>query len=389
VRSNANANAKTTAARTTARRALRGLLCLAAAPMLMGSECEQPLVKDSGFDVWCGDTLCNWQVDAGVVAKVPTWNAQDYGVGLVGDPAAISQSLPFTSDEVSCIHFDLLANIDDAAIVTLSMDFGDGAPATAETIPSGAWRPLSYHLVTPTYFPSLRISIRKTGAGRVELAQIQASKASDCSGPPPAGTPASRPAGATCETTSQCAAGACVVRPVDTELFPDGTTRSVCAGCSTSADCAAGEICGLAWSGAFIEPFPSCLAPAALVLGSRCLADGECAGGTCCQGVCSTCCAGATGGAAACAAGGSCAARAKNADGKPARPAWQCAPDGGSGAAGTPCLADDDCASGACAGAGVLHVCADGRSCSSDADCPTGPPGNPCIAIGVAGGQCQ
>ncbi len=365
------------------KRATQGLLVLAAAPMLMGSECEQPLVKDSGFDVWCGDTLCDWQVDAGSVAKVPTWNANDYGVGLGGDPAAISQSLPYTSDDVTCLHFDLLANIDESATVTLTMDYDNGAVQSTETISSGVWTPLSYHLTTPTYFQSLRISIRKTGSGNAQLAHIQASKASDCSGTPPVGTPASRPAGATCEMTGQCAVGQCQVRPTNAELFPDNTTRSVCASCETSADCAAGEICGLAWSSAFLEPYPSCIAPPALVLGSHCLVDGECASGICCQGVCSTCC---TTDDAACA---TCAARAKTPDGKPIRTAWQCAPDGGSGAAGTACLANDDCASGSCAGGGMLKVCADGRRCSSDADCPIGPPGNPCIAIGVAGGQCQ
>jgi hypothetical protein len=369
---------------TPAKRALRGLLCLAAAPMLMGSECETPLVKDSGFDVWCGDALCDWQVDVGRVAKVPTWHERDYGVGLVGDPAAISQMLPFTSDDLSCIHFDLLANVDEAATVTLAMDF-DGANLK-ETIPSGAWRPFSYHLVTPTYFRSLRIMIGKSGAGQAQLAQIQASKASDCSGPPPVGQLA-RPAGATCELTTQCAGAMCRPRTAAGELFDDDTGRQVCAACSSDAECGAGMVCGLGWSTAFIVPFPACAPAATAVLGDRCLVDGECASGSCCHGVCSTCCA--AGSATACTAGTTCAPRAKTADGKPARTAWQCAPDGERGVAGTPCLADDDCASGACAGGGVLQVCADGRRCASDGDCPTGAPGNPCTAIGVAGGKCQ
>src|SRR4029077_19821721 len=120
--------------------------------------------------------------DVGRVAKVPTWNERDYGVGLVGDPSAISQTLPFTSDDLSCIHFELLANVDDAATVQVGLNVGG-----METIPSGTWTPLSYHLVTPSYFQSLRIVIGKTGSGRAELAQIQASKASDCSGSPPLG----------------------------------------------------------------------------------------------------------------------------------------------------------------------------------------------------------
>ncbi len=370
----------------TAKRALRGLFCLAAAPMLMGSECEQPLVKDSGFDIWCGDELCDWQVDAGSVAKVPTWHERDYGVGLVGDPSAISQLLPFNSDDVSCIHFDLLAHVDDSASVVLTLSSDDGSFESRETIPSGAWTPFSFHLVPPSYFLSLRIAIRKTGAGQAELAQIQVSKASDCSGPTPVGALV-RPAGATCEAASQCAGALCVPRTAAGTLFDDDTGRQVCAACATDAACGAGSVCGLAWSTAFIEPFPACAAAAAAVLGDRCLADGECASGACCHGVCSTCCA--TAGAPACAAGAACAARAKTTDGKPARTAWQCAPGGGLDATGTPCLADGDCASGACAGGGVLRVCADGRRCASDADCPTGPPGNPCTAIGVAGGKCQ
>ena len=369
-----------------AQRALRGLICLAAAPMLMGSECEQPLVKDSSFDVWCGDALCDWQVDVGGVEKVPTWHERDYGVRLVGDPAQISQALPFTSDELSCIHFDLVANVDDSTDVTLTMDFDGGAFSHQEIIPSGAWTPLSYHLVTPSYFQSLRIAIRKTGAGNAVLAQIQASKASDCSSPPLVGE-TSRPAGAACEMANQCAGAMCRARTAAGTLFDDDTGQQVCAACTGDADCGAGQVCGLGWSAAFIQPFPACTAAATAVLGDRCLIDGECASGSCCHGVCSTCCA--SGGAPACAAGTTCAARAKTADGKPARTAWQCAPDGGHGAPGSTCLADDDCASGACAGGGVLSVCADGRRCASDADCPMGAPGNPCTAIGVAGGQCQ
>jgi hypothetical protein len=366
---------------TSAKRALRGLLCLAAAPMLMGSECEQPLVKDSGFDVWCGDALCDWQVEVGNVAKVPTWHERDYGVSLVSDPTAISQTLPFTSDDLSCIHFDLLANVDDAATVQVGLNVGG-----METIPSGTWTPLSYHLVTPSYFQSLRIVIGKTGTGRAELAQIQASKASDCSGSPPLG-PLARPAGATCELPTQCAGAMCRPRAAVATLFDDDTGLQVCAACASDADCGAGMVCGLGWSPEFIQPFPACAPAAAAVLGDRCLVDGECASGICCDGVCSSCCA--TGSAPACAAGMTCSARAKTTDGKPARTAWQCAPDGEHGVAGTACLANDDCASGTCAGGVVLKLCADGRRCTSDADCPTGAPGNPCTAIGVAGGQCQ
>jgi hypothetical protein len=124
------------------------------------------------------------------------------------------------------------------------------------------------------------------------------------------------------------------------------------------------------------------------VLGDRCLVDSECASGTCCNGVCSTCCWGRT---LACAQGQICRARAQDPDGKPLRTAWQCEPGGAAGATATPCLAGTDCSGGICsAGAPPLKVCAaDGRRCAADTDCPHGAPGNPCIAIGVAGGSCQ
>jgi hypothetical protein len=365
------------------------LVFVAAAPMLMGTQCEEPLVQDSGFDLWCGDTLCAWQVDAGSVAKIPTWNERDYGVALLGDPAALSQLLRFSSEDVSCIHLDLLADIDDSANVVLALDFDDdGSVEHAETVPSGAWTPISYHVVPPTYFHSVRISIRKVGGGRAELAQIRAAKASDCAGPPPLGE-LGRPVGATCEVAAQCGGGLCLARAPAEELVPDPTTvRMACGGCAGDGDCAAGSVCGLGFSQDFFEPFPACAPTAAALLGERCVADAECASGACCAGVCSTCCSG--GGGPACGAGDLCRARAQNAQGKPLRTAWQCAPGEGRAAAGEPCLADADCAGGSCAGAGTLSVCgADGRRCAGDADCPAGAPSNPCLAVGVAGGRCR
>ena len=55
-----------------------------------------------------------------------------------------------------------------------------------------------------------------------------------------------------------------------------------------------------------------------------------------------------------------------------------------------PACTSDDCISRRCVAGAPLSVCgADGRRCASNADCPRGSSGNPCIAIGVAGGICQ
>jgi len=365
----------------------RALLLVLALPLLMAGECETPLVKDSSFDLWCGDTLCAWQVDAGTIAKVPTWNERDYGVQLVDDQTTISQLLPYGSADVSCIHFDLLADVYASATVTLALDYdADGTIDATQTLATGAWTPVEYRWVTPTYFQSVRLSINKTGPGRAVLARIQASAASGCPGPPPVGALA-RPPGATCESAAQCAAGSCLSRPLASELIADPSApRDVCAACAADTDCAAGEICDLAWSAAFVEPYPACEAPPALGLGERCLQASACATGVCCGGVCSTCCAL---GGPACAAGDTCVERARDAQGDPLRAASQCSPGQARAATQTPCLVDADCASGHCTGAGSLSVCgADGRRCTTAADCPE-PDQNPCIALGVAGGRCD
>jgi hypothetical protein len=210
------------------------VLLLAALPVLMGTECEEPLVADSGFDVWCGDTLCNWHVDMGAIAKVPTWHERDYGVELVGPSVQISQSLAFTSDDVTCLHFNLLADVDDAANVILELDYdSDGVPDQMQAISAGRWTPIKYRLPTPTYFHGVTISIRKGGPGHAALAQIQASKASDCAG---AGSPPvtlNRPSAAACESAAECTSGTCL----------PGGPLSVCAAdgrnCTSDADCAA------------------------------------------------------------------------------------------------------------------------------------------------------
>ena len=363
------------------------VLLLAVAPLLMGSECEKPLVKDSGFDLWCGDVLCAWQVDAGTVAKVPTWNAQDFGVDLQGSLVTLSQRLPSTSDEVSCLHFNLLADIADPVNVTLDLDFNDdGSIERTEILPFGQWTPMEFRITAPTYFQSLRASITKHGEGHAVLAQIRASSASDCTSPPL--NTSNRPLGAACESTAECAQGSCLPRTLAEELLPDASKpRMACEACAGDADCTLGNVCGLAWNSLLLDGFASCTATSSRALGDRCLAAAECTTGVCCGGVCSVCC---TDLGVACPVGTTCAERARDSNKLPLRSAWQCSPSGQAGVANTPCLGNDDCASGACVGGAPFSVCAlDGRRCLADSDCPSLSEGNSCIPLGVAGGKCQ
>ena len=361
-------------------------MLLAAVPFLMGSECEKPLVKDSGFDLWCGDTLCAWQVDEPAVAKVPTWHERDYGVELQGAEVRISQQLPFTSDDVSCLHFDLLTDIDDPVSVVLELDFDDnGSVEHRETIPNGPWLPTTYRITPPSYFRSLRIAIAKHGEGHAVLAQIRVSGSSDCTAPP-LGT-LSRPVGATCESELQCAQGHCLSRALAEELLPDPSKpRLACEACGGDSDCSAGNVCGLGWNPLMLEPFAACSPVGGSGLGDRCRVAGECATGVCCGGVCSACC---LDGGPGCPAGASCVERARDPNRLPWRAAWQCSPGAQGGAAGSTCLSEGDCASGACLGGAAFSVCGlDGRHCVVSADCPLFSSGNSCIPLGVAGGKC-
>ena len=61
--------------------------------------------------------MCAWKTERGDVQKVPTWNAGDPGVELVGNDVAIEQVSPVDSGDGSCLEFDLIADVDENAQV--------------------------------------------------------------------------------------------------------------------------------------------------------------------------------------------------------------------------------------------------------------------------------
>src|ERR1043166_2886912 len=93
------------------------LLVVGAAASHLGStDCGQVL-RDPGFDLWCGDSLCAWKIERGDVQRVPTWHEADAGVALLGSDTAIEQLAPVNSGDTNCIRFDLVANVDESAEV--------------------------------------------------------------------------------------------------------------------------------------------------------------------------------------------------------------------------------------------------------------------------------
>jgi hypothetical protein len=357
--------------------ARRLLLLLAVTPALLGAKCGESLVRDPGFDLWCGETLCAWQVEEGAIAKIPTWHERDYGVDLIGPSVRLSQENTFPNDHPSCLLFDLLADVDTPEVV-LAVDFGaDGTNEVTQVLPNASWQKLSYKITAPSWYRAIRFSISKTGPGHAALARMRVAADAGCQGPPL--STAGRPGGAACETAAQCQGGVCAAERAEetTALLPAGT--QICGDCRADGDCGAGA-CGLVF-GAEPHPLRRCVAAGAHRLGERCAGDRECATGVCCAGVCSECCTGR-----ACAGGRACRAS----ETPPAlRKLWRCA---GPAPAGAFCLGDAECASGQCAGEGTLSIClGDGRTCDDAHPCydfGTLLP-NACVLLGTAGGKCR
>jgi hypothetical protein len=362
-------------------------LLVTVAMLQMGStDCGQAL-RDPGFDLWCGASLCAWKVERGTIEKVPTWNEGDPGVALVGSDVAIEQLSPVNGADANagCIQFDLIANVDETAELDLDVDVnGDGSVEFTERIPTSHWKALTFLLPIDRAhtYSGIRFELAKKGSGNAAVAQLAAQTTTGCAGLTPI-VPAPAPNGARCVTTlggADCKSGRCG----GTQLFV-----GYCTGCDGgTGECAANETCGLgaATSPTYNVPL-ECVPSHARVLGEQCLFDVECAGGFCTNGVCSTCKVDNTG----CATGETCdhAWFISSGPNMWANTPWLCSPNAHVRTAGQPCASDADCASGACAGAARMQ-CDDGRDCATAADCPfVGLDNGPCTTVGVQGGSCQ
>lgn len=341
-----------------------------------GGGCDAPILRDPGFDLWCGDSLCTWKLVSGEIEKAPTWHSKDAGVAFLGAESSIEQTSPVDSADGRCIKFDLVANVDDKAEMRLQVDvYADGSIDLDERIPTSSWKPLTYNVRIDGTYRGIRFVLLKRGTGNATLAQIAATIADpmECEGFA-AITVAPAPIGARCDGDADCASGMCRVTEDPSVLFGTALT---CVGCDPTAPvCDAGSVCGLHEPSSFVRVMaPACVTGGGDVTGERCRIDEECASGICNDGACSECDA-----TRACANGGTC--RAAYANGP-----TTCT----GGARGEPCASDDDCTSGRCEG-DPRKECADGRSCASPETCPvvddaTLEPGA-CTLVGVLGGTC-
>ena len=352
-------------------------LLVLAATQIGATDCGEVL-RDSGFDLWCGDDLCTWKVVRGDVRRVDTWHEGDSGVELLGPDAAISQLSPVTSSDGTCIEFELIANVSADAEASVEIDvYGDGSIERVLPIPTANWKPLTYRIRIGSPYTGIRFEISKRGLGTAELANIGARISDGCDGLTEI-APGSAPLGAHCVADASCESQMCRWVADRDALF--GTSPR-CVGCD-GVSCGAGDVCGVATPISPVLAVPLRCEPAgASELGDQCIVDAECASGICAGGACSTC----DPTDAPCANGETCSF------------AWidgpaVCAPGEARRASGEPCATHADCASSHCSGA-VRKACAnDGRPCGNDTNCPVDR--NPlvpatCSTVGVTGGTCQ
>jgi hypothetical protein len=169
------------------------LLGVATLASMGATDCGQ-IIDDSGFDLWCGANLCEWQVEAGEIRKVPTWHESDAGVELLGGDTKISQLTDVNNFDGTCVRFEMVADLDDSVDLRLQLDvWGDGTYEYDERIPASDWRQLSYLVRLPATYDGVRFRLYKRSEGRAVLANIGAVIAEDrvCTSPPLVVTPPS------------------------------------------------------------------------------------------------------------------------------------------------------------------------------------------------------
>lgn len=361
-------------------------LCLAA-PVLGGADScvTNDLLLNASFDLWCGDELCGWEVEAGEAIKVATWHELDSGAELRGEYVALSQYAPAGPAEAACVEFSLLADADPGAELELQLDYlDDGVVDWQSPISAEDWSATSYKVRSPEWFEGIRFRIVKHGDARAVIAQVRAQGIDDglCSGD--AVVLHDLPVGAECDAAEDCAGGFCEQIP-----YPGNAsvlTVETCATCGADADCGSGLACGLDWSSQ-VYGHQDCVPAGGKALGEVCVSDAECGSGICEAWQCAEC-----GPADPCGDGGACERHLPLDVEEPAqgllRP-FTCSATVGSRLAGEGCMADEDCVSGACEGAGLVKVCdPDGRPCDQDTDCPLVDFGAVCVTVAVADGTC-
>jgi len=165
----------------------RPALAGAAVLLLVLVACDD-LVEDFNFERWCGESLCDWELEYGSYERVGTWHASDYGVSFVDDPTAISQLVAASDVTAPCMRFEVVSSVSTDAELRLELDFDDDGTVDVErTLERASWERSVFYVTPPTSFQWMRLRAAKYGSGAAILATLRvqgASPADGCVGPP-------------------------------------------------------------------------------------------------------------------------------------------------------------------------------------------------------------
>src|SRR4051812_26624916 len=145
---------------------------------------DNNLVNNPSFDLWCGKSLCGWQIDAGSIERVSTWHKKDYGVSFEGTNTQISQVS--AADPVKCMRFEMIADADPEAQLSLVLDFNDDQREEFEQrITDVRWQSVQFVVRPPVDYKNVRYILRKRSAGYAVIAQLRVvEETENCDGAP-------------------------------------------------------------------------------------------------------------------------------------------------------------------------------------------------------------
>lgn len=381
-------------------------------------------IRDPSFQLWCGDQLCEWELESGGIERTSTWHERELGIRFAERDTAISQKLDI--DAGACLLFRLLADVSPGADLRLEFDvLDDGSVDQSQRITLRRFQAAEFLELVPAWTDQVRIRLTARG-GSIRIAQVRVRSIArpECGSRAPIQV-SDRPLGAGCSEGSECSSGLC--------------SRSVCTSCANDAGCEEGQICNrvLADEGSSLSSYQACVGlgsvaqgeactrseacargvcalgrcacdentecpdggicgtnedgrracepPGQEGFGELCAIDAECREGICCQGTCSLCCSND-----ACERGQCLSASGRTLEeGRVLVPLpYRCGALQGLAEPGEACFVDEDCSGeGMCTGEDPRGVCVFGNEpCSEDAQCGNF---NACVPLGFIDGVCE
>jgi hypothetical protein len=161
-------------------------------------------ITNWSFDVWCDGIPCGWNKDMGSVLPVATWHKKDLGVSFETQGTQLSQAISPSIQR--CLLFDVIAEVDPAAQLTLQLDFNeDGVIDLDYQIVAAHWRSVAPLFPVPRDYFGVRISVLKKGVGKAVLAQLRIEPTDECQSEPNL-----LKLGSACAFGAACESGVCI-----------------------------------------------------------------------------------------------------------------------------------------------------------------------------------